>query len=489
MDQHRSGERRQGAFLVRLVTDLTLPHAFAEELERFFALVPGPIHVRLERPRLPALQTTVDGDLAWAHIFDTLRQLREQHAWDAADLACLVTSTANEYNWFSANELQHREMAGLTPVFLTDPTATANFFIHADDFSWITSASRVLVAAQRLVKKVLDHVLELAGQRIEMHQKSLGCLFDFCEDKTDLRLKLQSAAICGDCLSRLESLPGYEPLLRQVVEILERCRLDALPTARYLARPFPDGIWRWPYPVAVTAHLVERTDEPVTQFMRQLDHFDSLVRYTTIIVRVWHGQSVGVPPRPSLGHWVGELGMAGRENKIEAIETTVRVIQQQRLVNLRNEWRGHGHVRRDAECYSEVRAQLSCALRQIEASLEPLLRQYMLVLYNGQGSTSAAGDAFEFRGLQLMGSNTIFPIWRFATTENPLALGIRSDSIMLTDVPYSRFVSMRPYLVRDRCPECVLDRILIWDGELYLDVHEGHRVRLVSSGVPGPVCG
>lgn len=483
MDAHQAAGRQAGAVKVHVIADRELAGGVAEDVQQLLALSPGPIEVTFERWRVPRMPLDEDQRLPWSTIFATIQQVRDQCGWPDEDVVCLLTPTENENNWFSANALQHRWFCTSEGVGTPDPTATNSFFVHVGDFSWATTASQGVIAASRIVMRVLDHVLALNGRSIDMHEEARGCLFDFCEDKTELRFKMQTAAICGGCLDCIESMPGADALLRQVVDILERCRLSALPSARYLRQALPEGVWRWPHPVAVTAHFVERTPDKdhFERFNRQIDHLDCLIRCTAIIARCWWGDNLQVRARPSLGDWAAELAAVGKAHSIEAIQGAASIVERQQLVSLRNEWRGHGYVRAESRLYEERQARLGAILRQVESALEPVLRRYQLVIPDGQIGFPSSGDCFELQGVKVVGSNPYFPRWRFETRTDPRALGVRGGAVMVTDVEHSRFVSVEPHIVRDMCPTCGVERVLVTDGQQYIDVAQGHRIRLSSA--------
>lgn len=65
----------------------------------------------------------------------------------------------------------------------------------------------------------------------------------------------------------------------------------------------------------------------------------------------------------------------------------------------------------------------------------------------------------------------------------------------VSDLPISRHVYALPVnggtwhdlhdsIVYDRCPMCDHSRMLVADGEMYLDPYVGHRVRLRGAGTP-----
>jgi hypothetical protein len=66
-----------------------------------------------------------------------------------------------------------------------------------------------------------------------VHQKSVGCMNDFCGNKAELILKLRTADLCSACVRQLEKKEVDPLLATQVFEIMESMRSEILFRDRY----------------------------------------------------------------------------------------------------------------------------------------------------------------------------------------------------------------------------------------------------------------
>lgn len=161
-----------------------------------------------------------------------------------------------------------------------------------------------------------------------------------------------------------------DALLRQTVSIMEAMRKLALNTAPYLV---PEHVFdRWAFPVAVTRHKVVQATNPLLRFLLLLDHFDSLVRYFYLAKETAAGRRPVMEERPSMGWWLDRLAQSLRGET--SFREVVRIAQQENVVRVRNERRGHGWMSADSESYRQDAEHLEGVLAQIETELAPSWR-------------------------------------------------------------------------------------------------------------------
>jgi hypothetical protein len=119
------------------------------------------------------------------------------------DLVILLSGIPNDQNWFSAFQL---------------PTSKRNIFICTEDWEYYLPESKVHFAiAYQVVENCMQVLMDLNYEKPEnapyIHMKSRGCLNDFCGDKRDIRLKIQTANICESCLEKIKSYPEANAFL------------------------------------------------------------------------------------------------------------------------------------------------------------------------------------------------------------------------------------------------------------------------------------
>ena len=256
--------------------------------------------------------------------------------------------------------------------------------------------------------------------------------------------------------------------------MLEACRLEARSTSRYHHLALGSALNGWPFPVALTRHRLLHTRIPLEHLNRLIDHFDSLVRYTCIADSCARQQVLNIPtnPGPSLGWWVTKLTELSLEGEHRAaLASAAKIAQQNEIVKLRNELRGHGYTL-SASMIAEKNIHLEKAIQQIETVLEPFLIRHIPVLV--ESFSPDAGSTAKFVGLKLAGSNTIFHKYERVRSISTLST-IPNQNDLLLETEHG-FVSFGEHLVRRHCPSCKQDRILISDGSVYIDLEVGHRV-------------
>jgi hypothetical protein len=442
---------------VSLLWQEGLAREVAEETAAWITRCSGPITVSVDGPPV-SLATDEGGILAWNNVFAAIRAERTRRQLPPTAFVYLLTHAPNECNWFAAE----------------DESDMRSGFGHVDDFSWFTTAPASAISAHYLLKGVFNALLYEAGVdwRALWHSESRGCLFDFCEQKADLGLKLKTGDICGDCLVVLRDAHVPEALLQQAANVMDAQRRRAINTVQFFETE--PAFARWPFPVAVTRHKVAQASNQLHRLLLLLDHFDSLVRFVVLTHGVKTGRLSEIPERPALGWWVETLAaMQGGERDLQEV---LRIAERESIVSLRNENRGHGWMAVDDHSYRGEATRLERTLSAIEERLTPFLSAHRLVVPK---STKLENGQFVLRGSLLTGSNILTP--RFETTlTDPVAAGIKNErDVYLTDAPTSSFKSMAPWIVFALCPECRHERLLLTDGgHRYIDVLVGHRVVL-----------
>lgn len=446
-------------FYINLFCEIGLERRCARQVVELFDRHPGPVCVRLTEKAVELPKSERDNGLAWADAFKALQSLRVTYAIPNNEYTYLLTGTANEQNWYSVN----------------DPAFMRNAFGHVGDFTWATSAPNHAIVAHYMLKSVFNAILADAGLGPEhlWHKKPRGCFNDFCQNKVEINLKLRTADICGDCLQVYKAVGLPDELLAQAVGLNESVRKTALNTRQYM--PKGDDFADWPFPVAVTRHKAIQADNPLLKFMLLLDHFDSLVRYFYLAHEISKDRKPVIEERPSLGWWVDRLSHSLSGEKY--FREVISIAQQDKVVNLRNEMRGHGWMRPNEEHYREIADRLEQTLGKIEDELRPFLDKYRLVIPRNIGLKDGS---YLIEGEQLTGSHILHPRFSHKSATEPRALGISEGNLVyLTDSNMTNFRPISPYIRYQLCPTCSHQRLLVTDGgRQYIDVFIGHRVNL-----------
>jgi hypothetical protein len=436
---------------VIVVRDRGVSPELLREVAAVFNGLPGPIRVQVDAHSCLQLGETDQERVCWASLEDELVRYRRIAACLADALVTGVVSCPNEHSFFAFR--------------FDGPNAC---FIHADDFSYFTSAPRALVVAALLIRMVLATLVDRAGRDWTecLHDEPRGCVGDLCTNKLQLAVGLRTGDICEDCLLLLQNARVPDALLVQVAQVMDAVRRHSVGVSRYL--PATETFATWPFPVAVTKHRAALARDEVRRFFRFLDHFDSLMRYSLIATAARSGRSVELRPTPSLGD-LQRLALGSANLRLRR---AAKRAAQCDVVRARNEYRGHGYLVDDPLLIAPSES-VEAALADIEGELAPDLTNDRLILLQHV----ELNRSFVVYGELLAGSNSIHPAWQMELSDDPRLRGLdRGRGIYLTDPEHRTFYPLGDDLVYAECSTCRHPRVLIADGEKRIEIQVGHRV-------------
>lgn len=165
----------------------------------------SPVEKMMYNPRM-------DAPLSWRELFAVCQFYRDEHRVAPTSIVVLLTRRPNALNWFSAFDKQQ------------------NVFVHTADWEkFIPGDSKYPVAYEVLANGLqLQMDLDLDGKEACLHEQAIGCMNDFCVDKTQIAYKLRTGDICAACLERLKTaevpdvvvegaLAGFDHLRKQML--------------------------------------------------------------------------------------------------------------------------------------------------------------------------------------------------------------------------------------------------------------------------------
>jgi hypothetical protein len=157
--------------------------------------------------------------LKWEDIFDQCNLFREFNDISDLEFVILLTDKGNEFNWFAA----------------PDPKGGRNGFVQTSGLGFylpgFSRASIVYLITTHLLRHYMFSDIREMSEGV--HQTSVGCMNDFCGNKSELILKIRTADLCTDCVKRLEDKKVDPLLANQVFEIMETMRSEILFRDRY----------------------------------------------------------------------------------------------------------------------------------------------------------------------------------------------------------------------------------------------------------------
>jgi hypothetical protein len=149
----------------------------------------------------------------WRDIFHEIQEFREEYLIPDDQFAILLTPTANKKNWFA----------------LLDENRPYNGFIHTDEWEHYISCDPAIPIAFEVVALALQKHIFQKYSEIERltHERAIGCISDLCIKKSDIILKMRTADICPDCMTRVQTHLS-SPEIHHALAILESLRVKML---------------------------------------------------------------------------------------------------------------------------------------------------------------------------------------------------------------------------------------------------------------------
>ncbi|MFO0950554.1 MAG: hypothetical protein U0835_05260 [Isosphaeraceae bacterium] len=371
-----------------------------------------------------------------------------------------VTDQPNERNYFSHS--LPKERVG----FLT----TADW----EYLSWVPSYAYVAYALVR-------NLVTMLGGRSSIHQETRGCFYDFCAHKPDYSFKIRTADVCPECLDFMRSTLAPEDV-DAVVSALEAVRLAALgrggdreseprSTAETVDRDYP-------FPIAYCFRSMQAELSYSRKWLKLLELYEVIIKYLTVVLISDLNQSRGGVPesarphlaglrRPAAGHWhracFALVRACGEDDgplfvdrfRQAAFGQAVRKARaaSERLLNQRNNTRGHGFIEEDVQYQSKYLQHLDAADALVEF-IRPLATYTLIKV--GDGLKRRRGVS-TFPAKVLMGSHPLFPV-----TTHETSSAVDTDCL-LHDPVSKAYVSLYPWLILDHCKECFRETVFLFD--------------------------
>lgn len=412
--------------------------------------------------------------LEWEEIFLQCNLYRANNSISDEEFIVLITSKDNWGNWFSAFDPEHK---------------SRNIFIHTSCWTNFVNCKYIYPVAFQIIENILQYMMfdDLYETAKIAHDPPIGCINDMCSWKPDVMYKLRTADICVDCQRIIEEKQIDFKLIRQMIDILESVRPHILYISQFHSEK--DGDAALPFTIGITKRKFRGANEPFRRFLFLVDHFDSIIRTTVIMVGTIILKD-GFPvffreqelhSRPSLGHWVKALGKLGRINVAtdiclpdlnQSLMEVVRLSEKDNIVRARNEYRGHGYCSLQDSAYRDLAERFTVVLNSVEKTLTPILVRLKCIYIISYART--ASDRFEITVQYLMGNHPDFLEEKLNLRPEDLKeLPVVNQVYILTDD--LDLIPLTLYVIYDNCPACGHNRVLITDGEQYLDPYIGHR--------------
>lgn len=183
---------------------------------------------RIKFKKLPDAEVLLNptGSVSRTILFKCCNDIRRRHSIPSEDFVIFITTVKNNDNWFSRFDKQK------------------NVFIYGPEWDNMKNLS-IYPVAYEIMANVLQSLMDLSLRSNSklLHQNPIGCMNDFCDDKSQIILKLRTGDICEACINELERKKVAPLLIDQAVEIFERIRVQLL---------FRQGLKRKASPIRIT---------------------------------------------------------------------------------------------------------------------------------------------------------------------------------------------------------------------------------------------
>ena len=147
----------------------------------------------------------------WEQLFaecDTYRRLK---ALSDEDIVVLLTDVGNDMNWFGG-------VASSMKNYFIQTSNWEHFFGNSIDIRF-PIAYEIIIWVMRFYM-FPDREETLKG----VHKKSIGCIMDFCKDKSQIILKMRTADVCESCMNKFIERDIPTLYSRQFFDILDGIR-------------------------------------------------------------------------------------------------------------------------------------------------------------------------------------------------------------------------------------------------------------------------
>jgi hypothetical protein len=152
----------------------------------------------------------------WQTYFDVCIDYREKHHLSNSDFVFFLTSRRNNQDYISWTDQSLR-----------------NYFIQVSDWDTFLFSKKIdiehpicyEIIACILRSQMFDTNLEI---KENAHVFPKGCIMDYCDDKTQMGLKLRTADICFDCGERIKHKQVSPLIIGQALNGLEQIRSRVL---------------------------------------------------------------------------------------------------------------------------------------------------------------------------------------------------------------------------------------------------------------------
>jgi hypothetical protein len=185
---------------------------FYEDEEAFSKMTEPPSYGLISsdaRISFPAYVKTA----SWSTFFSKCETYRTCNSIPENEMVLMLTEVGNKYNWFAT----------------LDKSNPNNGFVHTADWDMFLSCPKQFPIAYEVIALLLHRFSFDAQKPIteQAHARAIGCVSDLCMEKKDIILKMRTADVCGDCMTKLKERMPMQDIIH-ALGIMDSLRLKML---------------------------------------------------------------------------------------------------------------------------------------------------------------------------------------------------------------------------------------------------------------------
>jgi hypothetical protein len=200
---------------ILLIDSYGLNDSIAEQVIEILSKTEGKWNfIKGKKEELPNYPITIviNTPTRWEIFFERLKKYRDSNNIPADVFILMFTEEQNESNWFGVYDLERKNQG----------------FVQASYWEELVRSESIYPIVYQAVAIPLQ--ARMFGNMDEdpwkyIHKKTRGCINDFCEDKKEVMLKLQTGNICTDCYDRMIKSGVTEQELDHIDSLLDNIRL------------------------------------------------------------------------------------------------------------------------------------------------------------------------------------------------------------------------------------------------------------------------
>lgn len=185
---------------------------FYEDEEAFSKMTEPPLY-SMSRAELNRSFPTYVKTASWSTLFNKCETYRNSNSIPENEMVLMLTEIGNKYNWFAT----------------LDKDNPNNGFIHTADWDMFLSCPKQFPIAYEVMALLLHRFSFDAQKPIteQAHVRAIGCVSDLCMEKKDIILKMRTADVCGDCMTKLKQRMPM-PDIMHALKIMDSLRVKML---------------------------------------------------------------------------------------------------------------------------------------------------------------------------------------------------------------------------------------------------------------------